>query len=143
MKVFTLSGLLLLSIVFVSCKKDRPESACTVSRSTLAGNYLVTAISYKASPSLPEQDFLLYMPDCSKDNLLQLNADGTYNYLEGANVCDPSDAGSGVWSVAGDRVISDGTLNGTVQRYDCKALVYYLEDVLAEGDRMTFTITRQ
>ncbi|RYY67660.1 MAG: hypothetical protein EOO13_14320 [Chitinophagaceae bacterium] len=143
MKVFTLLKIALLAVTFVSCKKDKEDIACPINRNSLAGSYLVTGISYKPSAALPEQDFLGYMPDCSKDNLLRLNNDGTYVYLEGTNVCDPSDAGSGIWTVAGNNLQSDGTLNGTIASYDCKALVYYLEDVLADGDKMTFTISRQ
>lgn len=143
MKLSTTFKILMLAAIFISCKKERDENACALTTNNLSGTYLVTSLKYKPTSTSPEQDYLLLMPACSKDNLLQLKSDGTYRYIDQGIVCTPEDSGNGTWNVTGNQLESDGSLNGTIASYDCKVLVYYLEDTFTDGDRLTFTITKQ
>jgi len=38
---------------------------------------------------------------------------------------------------------SDGVLNGTIASYDCKTMIYYTENVIKPGDKLTFTMVKQ
>ena len=132
-----------LTLLMASCKKDKPAEDCSVSTSNLSGTYKLTALKYKASAAMPEQDYMLFMDDCEKDDLIKLNSNGTYNYTDAGVECSPSGSGNGTWSVNGNSLQSDGLLTGTISSYNCRDLVYYLENTYTAGDRLTFTMTRQ
>jgi hypothetical protein len=109
----------------------------------LSGSYKLTALQYKANANAAPADYFSYMDDCEKDNILTLKKDGTYNVNDAGTVCTPSDAQNGTWLVKGNTLTSDGTLNGTIASYDCKTLVYYIDNSIVQGDRLTFTMVKQ
>jgi len=43
---------------------------------------------------------------------------------------------------AAGRLTSDGTLNGTIASFDCKTLVYYIDNAITPGDRLTYTLEK-
>jgi len=132
------------SLIFFSCKKDKEETpACSISMDGLAGSYKITKIQYKASAGSAAMDFMNYLEECQKDDITTLNSNGTYKHDDGGLVCEPSESDNGVWVVKDSAVLSDGLINGKVESYDCKTLVYYMADVLVEGDKITFTAERQ
>lgn len=88
-------------------------------------------------------DYFTPLEDCEKDDILVLKADGTYKNDDAGTVCEPSGTSEGGWKLNGNTLISEGILNGTIVSYDCKTLVYYLDNTLKEGDRLTFTLTKQ
>jgi hypothetical protein len=147
MKTTTMKWALLVVVPgsgFLSCKKDKADSpACSVSMTGLSGTYKLTALQYKLSAAVPAVDYLAYMDDCEKDDSITLNSDGTYDYHDAGTVCTPDGNDHGAWQVKGNTLISDGTLNGVVASYDCKTLVYYVDNALTTGDRMTFTMVKQ
>lgn len=144
MKVNAIFKVIILAATLVSCKKDRDEStACELTAGSLSGTYQLTALKYKVTPSSPEQDYLLFMEDCERDDRIQLNSNGTYIYTDAGIICDPNGSGDGTWSVTGNQLQSDGLLTGTISSYDCRILTYYLKDVITTGDRITFTMTKQ
>ena len=136
---------LAVSMVLFSCKKDDKEtpSSCEVSAKGLSGSYKLTALVYKKSASATPVDYLAGMEPCQKDDILVLKADGTYDYPDTGITCSPDESASGTFEVKGNTLTSDGILNGTVASYDCKTLVYYAENTLEAGDRMTFTLVKQ
>lgn len=135
---------LILSSLLVACKKDKPaEPDCSLSLNGLAGKYKLTKMQYKFSPTAAEVDYLQYMDDCEKDDVVELKNNGTYAYTDGGTVCDPNGNNSGTWSISGNTINGDGTVDGTVSSYDCKTLVYYGTDIYLPGDKMTFTIVKQ
>ncbi|WP_162915324.1 lipocalin family protein [Paraflavitalea soli] len=134
------------SLLLFSCKKDKSESnngECSTSMTGLSGSYKLTALQYKLTASSVSVDYLAYREDCEKDDILVLKSDGTWEYNDLGTVCTPSGSEKGTWKVSGNTLTSDGTLNGTIAGYDCKTMVYYVENTLKAGDRMTFTLVKQ
>jgi hypothetical protein len=133
------------AVCIFSCKKNNDTPACAADMSHIAGTYKLTALQYQPSSSAAAQDYYAYLDDCQKDDLLVLNANGSYDYKDMGTVCTPSGSEQGSWQIKNNQLIATGTeLNtGTISSYDCKTLVYYASDVVKSGDKMTFTMTRQ
>ncbi|RAJ77397.1 lipocalin-like protein [Chitinophaga dinghuensis] len=134
--------------ILYSCKKEDSQpnnnnNSCEVNVANLVGNYKVTALQYKASANATPVDFLAQMEDCEKDDILTLKTNGTYTFTDAGIVCKPDGNQEGTWKLEGKTLISDGILQGTVSSYNCKTLVYYVENSLADGDKFTFTLTKQ
>jgi hypothetical protein len=141
---WVLTTLVFGSTMLFSCKKDKPaEPDCSISLQNLSGSYKLTALQYKRSASATPVNYLDFMDDCEKDDVLVLKANGTYDYNDAGTVCSPSGTDNGTWSVNGNTINSDGTVNGTIASYDCKTLVYYAENVNLPGDKFTFTMVKQ
>jgi hypothetical protein len=133
-----------LGSMLISCKKEKSStSECSISLTGLSGSYKLTALQYKASANASPVDYLAFMDDCEKDDILILKNNGTYNVNDVGTVCTPSNAQNGTWKLNGNTLISDGILNGTVASYDCKTLVYYTDNSIVTGDRLTFTMIKQ
>jgi len=130
----------LAALTLISCKKDKDE--CTTSTATLSGNYRQTAIKYKQTSSSAEQDFFAALDACEKDDILALNANGAYNYQDAGTVCTPNGSYSGTWSYSGSTITVDGDV-ATIQSFDCKSLVIYIENAIVPGDRITTTLVKQ
>jgi hypothetical protein len=136
---------LVCSTMFFSCKKDpvNPEPDCSINRTNLSGAYKLTAMTYKRSATAPVVNYLDYMDDCEKDDIITLKSDGTYQYNDAGTVCNPNGSDIGTWSVTGNTINSDGTINGTITSYDCKTLMYYAENINLPGDKFSFTMVKQ
>jgi len=129
--------------LFFSCKKeDSKPTACSISMTGLAGSYKLTALQYKSDASAAPVDYLQFMDDCEKDNIIILKDDGTYVTNDLGTVCTPSEDAQGTWLVKGNTLTSDGVLNGTIASYDCKTMIYYTENALKPGDKLTFTMVK-
>ncbi|WP_089916631.1 lipocalin-like domain-containing protein [Chitinophaga rupis] len=129
-----------------SCKKEEENNspACGISLAGLSGSYKLTALQYRSGANATPQDYLASMDDCEKDNILVLNSDGTYDYKDMGTVCtDADNPAHGTWAVQGNTLTSDGVLNGTVASYDCKTMVYYIDNAIEKGDRLTYTMVKQ
>lgn len=130
--------------IFFSCKKEKNDSpACGINMDGIAGAYKITKIQYKAPDSDDVLDFMRFTEECQKDDIITLHSNGKYNHDDGGIVCEPSETDEGFWLIKDKTIVSDGRINGTVESYDCKTLVYYMADVLVDGDKMTFTAERQ
>ncbi len=135
---------LAISAVLFSCKKDKPAAPdCSLSLNGLAGSYILTKLDYQRTPAAPVQNYLDFMDDCEKDDVVTLRNNGTYTYADAGTVCTPNGSNNGTWSVAGNVISSDGAINGTVSSYDCKTLVFYTTGVNLPGDKYTFTMVKQ
>lgn len=148
MKAFTITSAfvaLAAAALLYSCKKEESTepTGCGISMTGLSGSYKLTALQYKASATAAPVDYLATMEACEKDDILTLKSDGTYDYDDKGMVCSPSGTGHGTWQVKGNTLTSDGTLNGTLASYDCKTMVYYVENSVVEGDKLTFTMVKQ
>lgn len=145
MKVNAIIKVLLITATLVSCKKDRDETtACELTLNSLAGTYQLTALKYKATASAQEENYLSFMEVCEQDDRIRLNSNGTYQYTDEGVTCSPGGStDDGTWGVTGNQLQSDGLLTGTIASYDCRVLVYYIEDAITDGDRLTFTMTKQ
>jgi Lipocalin-like domain len=140
----TLTALALSTILF-SCKKDKtPDEDCSISIQNISGTYKLTAIKYKATSTSAEVDFLsLVSEECTKDDELVLNANGTYNYRDVGLVCTPNQSENGSWALNGNNLTQDGEVMGTISTFDCKTLVFFEDNTLSQGDRTTYTMVKK
>jgi Lipocalin-like domain len=143
MNPFMLGLSLLLSLLGACKKENKAEDPCTTSQQGLAGTYRLTALKYKMSASSPEQDYLVFLDACERDDLITLNANGSYSYQDAGTSCTPSGNDSGTWTVTGNTISSDGMVNGTITSYDCRTLIYHVDNMLVSGDRYIFTMVKQ
>ncbi|MGC4103599.1 lipocalin-like domain-containing protein [Ferruginibacter sp.] len=136
---------LVCSSLAVSCKKPKADETqdCSISMTGLAGSYKLTSLQYKLNANAAPVDYLAFMDDCEKDDLLTLKSDGKYVYNDAGTACTPNGNDSGTWQVNGNTINSDGTVNGTIVSYDCKTLVYYATGISTPGDKLTFTMVKQ
>jgi hypothetical protein len=133
-----------ISTMFFACKKEKDSTpGCPVTMENLSGSYKLTALQYKASANATPADYLAYLDDCEKDNIISLKSDGTYKEDDAGTVCTPSETAEGTWQLNGKTLISDGTLNGTIASFDCKSLIFYVDNALKQGDRLTYTLEKQ
>jgi len=148
MKTTTMKWTLMVTVsasMFFSCKKneDKP-SGCEISKANLTGSYKLTALEYKQSATAQPVNYLDFMEDCEKDNILKLQSDGNYVYEDAGTVCPSHEVEKGTWDVEGHTINIDGVLQlGIITSYDCKTLICYVENGITQGDRMTYTLVKQ
>lgn len=133
-------------LILFSCQKEKGRkngTECNLSMANIAGAYKLTKLTYKANASTPETDFLVFMDDCEKDDLITLRAEGKYTYDDEGTVCSPDQSSTGDWRLVNNRIISDGMVSGTVSKFDCQALVLHVNGIYEEGDKLEFTMVRQ
>ncbi len=133
-------------ILLFSCKKDKSAdngSSCSKTLAGLSGSYKLIAAQYRSSATATPVDYYAQMEACEKDDILTLKSDGTYQYSDAGTPCTDQATDHGTWQVSGNTLTSDGVLHGTIGSYDCKTLVYYIDNALTIGDRITFTMVRQ
>jgi len=126
-----------------SCQKDNNnEQQCSITTANIAGTYKLTALTYKASSTSPEQDYFQFMDVCERDDKITFNTNGTYNYQDVGIVCTPDGDDTGTWSLNGTTITSDGMIAGTVQSFDCSTLIVYVNNIFTAGDKYTFTMKK-
>ena len=134
--------ILCVSLAIVSCKK---ADTCSVSKTTIAGTYLKTAIKYKASSSDPEQDLFSGLQPCEQDDTYELKTDGSVVVGNGATVCPgpPPPGTITAWSLSADnKVLTLGAILN-INSFDCKTLVVTEKDFFVAGDSKTTTYVKQ
>ena len=107
--------------IFYSCKKSNTTSSAKTVQN-LAGSYNLTALVWTAAGiSVNVYDSL---PDCEKDNVIQLNTDLTADFIDGTPVCTPNESDHGVWSLSsnGDSLYI-GSTPAYIKSWDGKTLV--------------------
>lgn len=144
MKMKSMLATFALLSIFSACeKKDEIKKDCSVSTANVAGTYKISSLKYKASANVPEQDFLGFLEACEKDDLIRLNSNGTYVYTDAGVACSPSGSNNGTWSISGNTIQSDGLVNGKIKSFDCKLLVFEVDNAIVQGDQLTYTLTMQ
>jgi hypothetical protein len=111
----------LLAIVILtgaSCsKKDKTES-CPVTKESVAGSYRLVAFKMNGVDALD-----LTFQTCTKDDIVTLKADGTYDYTDAGVSCDPSSNSTGSWTLSGNTFTIDYfPFPLTIQSFDCSNL---------------------
>src|SRR5258705_2847293 len=127
-----------LSLLFFSCKKEK--ATCDLNSTTIVGAYKATAITYKATPSSTPVDIFALSDACDKDNIIILNANGTYTYQDAGVKCDPTSDDIGTWSLNNNALTVD-TESGVVTSFDCSSMVLTLTD--SNGGVTTQTLSKQ
>ncbi|PSL47361.1 lipocalin-like protein [Chitinophaga niastensis] len=147
MKTITMKWALIATVsssMLFSCKKEKSNTPeCSISITNLSGSYKLTALQYKSTVTAAPVDYLASMDACEKDDIITLKSNGTYDYNDAGTVCTPKKTDHGTWKLNGSTLTSDGTLNGTIASYDCKTLIYYVENSIVAGDKLTFTMVKQ
>jgi hypothetical protein len=120
-KMFLAAAAALFLISFNSCKKSSSTSnARTVQN--FSGSYNLTALTWTAlGVTINVYDSL---DACEKDNVIQLNADLTSNFIDGGIVCNPPEDDHGTWSLSanGDSLYF-GSTGSYIKSWDGKTLV--------------------
>lgn len=147
MKTSTMKQALLavsFGIALFSCSKEKSSTnGCSISMTHLSGTYTLKALQYQASANAAPADYLATLEDCEKDDIITLKSDGSYQYDDLGITCSPSGNEHGNWEVKGNALASDGMLNGVIDSYDCKTLVYHYDNALMPGDKLTFTLQKK
>lgn len=130
-------------VVLGSCKKEKSAQSCQQTTAGISGSYKLQSIEYKMTPTSTPVDFMTYLDPCEKDDVIQLKNDGTWTYTDAGAICTPAGTDSGIWTLSGNVITSDGVVSGKIQSYNCKILVCFTENVSVPGDRYTQTLVRQ
>jgi hypothetical protein len=107
---FKVFSMLVVASIFVlsSCEKKSDETKSTTEYLT-AGNWKVTGMTvdpgFEFSGIIITDIYKNLMEDCTKDDLIKFNIDGTVTDDEGATKCDPDDpqtTDDGTWTLTND-----------------------------------------
>ena len=133
--------LVILAIIFFwpSCSKENDD--CLLNTTTLPGTYRVSSITYKSSPSSPEQDVLASYEPCLRDDLYTFLSNGSYNYEDAGTTCSPINNSSGTWGITGNLLFIDRR-SGTIESFDCTKFIWNEDNVLVQGDKMRTVFTK-
>jgi Lipocalin-like domain len=98
-KMFVAAAFALLLGVF-ACKKSNsntsPSNARTVAN--FSGQYTLTGL--KGSIFGVTEDLYDSLPACEQDNVIQLNANLTAQFIDSGTKCNPPSDSTGVWSLS-------------------------------------------
>jgi hypothetical protein len=140
MKRTILAAVILMAAV--SCKKSKSDS-CSINASSISGSYKLGSVKYKANSTSAETDITnTYYSACERDDVYNLNVNGTYTYVDAGTVCTPSGNDNGTWSVSGNTLTIDGSPNN-IDAFDCSSLVSSETGVFTMGDKVTITLIKQ
>ena len=125
--------------IATACKKDKNTNlAYTVAN--LTGTYGLTALVW--SDGSRTENIYDSLDACERDNLIQLNADMTINYIDAGTVCAPPEDGIGAWSLSGDSLYLD-TDAAKIKSFDGKTLILTGVPLNNPGVIGTTTLTKK
>lgn len=131
----TLSVIAFLLIITVSsCKKEGASSSCTLSATSLAGVYKITALKITSGSSTTDSYDI--MPACEKNAVYYLEEGGAFSYVEGSS-CAYSH--TDVWSLSGNQLTMDGS-DYTITNFSCDN---FIATITIGAFVYTYTYTRQ
>ena len=111
-----------LLLLFFSCKKEK--ASCDLSSTNIVGSYKATAVTYKATPSSTPVDIFAFTDACDKDNIIILNANGTFTYQDAGVKCDPTGDDAGSWNPVGQYSAEWGRVGQTALGCLCLEVYY-------------------
>ncbi len=108
-------------LLFLACKKsDKSNNSRTAAN--FAGTYALTALTVNEGGAT----FNAYdsLPACEKDNLIQLNANGSAQFIDAGIACAPPEDSTGAWhlSAKADSIYL-GNEAAFINSFDGKTLV--------------------
>jgi Lipocalin-like domain len=131
-------SLCIMGLAVASCKKkDDDKNNCEATQASVAGSYKLTSFKLNGTEAID----LAFEP-CEKDDIVVLNANGTYIYQDAGTVCDPAGGDNGLWHITDNKFFIDfySAEDFTIQSFDCKNLVGTATD---GGTTVTATFTKQ
>ena len=151
----------LIIALLASCSKSREtETNCNLNVAALSGSYRITAVKYKATPTSPEEDYYnqLFWDICERDDIITLNANRTYTFVDAGIKCSyPTDV-AGTWSLFDSTLGFDyssswsflglftPTYSGSwvkIESFNCSTLTLSNSHVIISGDKIISILTRQ
>lgn len=111
-KIYVATAIMTLFLGIFACKKSNnntPSNARTVQN--FSGDYSLTAL--KGSIFGVPVDLYDSLPPCERDNVIQLNANLTANFIDSGLKCVPPSDSTGTWSLSSntDTLYVAGTAN--------------------------------
>jgi hypothetical protein len=88
----------LIFLVINACKKSNSSSNNARTVQSLSGSYSFTAITANALGQTI--DIYDSLPPCERDNIIQLNTDGSAKFIDAGTVCVPPSDSPGTWSLS-------------------------------------------
>src|SRR5436190_23338529 len=129
-------------VALSSC--DKPL-ICEVSKENIIGSFILAAAAYRSNSTATEIDYYdVISPDpCDKDDILTFKSDGSFELVDAGLKCSPENNDSGVWTLNGRTLTSDGDKTPIVD-FECnKRIVFSITDVYISGDKLKMTYTKQ
>ncbi len=120
-----------LLLLFSSCKKD--TSYRDVNVKNIAGIYKVTMMIYSVGNGSPV-DGISTANACERDDLIQMNENFTFNYLDGGTQCNPPRIGIGSWGLPSSTVITISHEDYDIVSFDGKSLTLKQNTVTNSGE---------
>jgi hypothetical protein len=96
-KILFAASVIVIFLVINACKKSS-SSNNTRTVQSLSGSYSFTAITANALGQTI--DIYDSLPPCERDNIIQLNVNGTASFVDAGIVCVPPSDSTGTWSLS-------------------------------------------
>jgi hypothetical protein len=142
-KLKQLAFLLLFTLPFVACKKDKQtKTDCTLSEANLIGSYTYGTVKYKATPSSSAVDASSMIESCSIDDEVTFSTNHVFTYTDAGTKCDPPGDGTGSWALQGNAFTAD-LGNGIIQNFNCNVFTIANPDFFNTGDTLLITFKRK
>lgn len=124
----TIVAFSLLTVLFVSCKKDNENKQVTATKENLTGTYVMTAATISSSGQTvnvfnnADANMNLYEA-CDRDDLYKLNADLSFQQVDAGTSCSPDNNYTSTWEFVNATTIKIDGETGTITSWDGKTLV--------------------
>jgi hypothetical protein len=135
---------LLLTLLFVSCKKDK-DNDCDINITTVSGTYYLESIWYRLPSGFEEEVTANFMEACEVGDTYTLSENGVLVYTDTGGACDPNGTETTTWTLSGNAIsIPAGVLaaTGNIESFDCSTLIIVGPNTAQPGDRTTFTFKK-
>jgi len=115
------SSAIILFLGFTACKKsDKTNNSRTAAN--MAGTYGLVAVT--VSQGGATVNIYDSLPACEKDNLIQLNANGSAQFIDAGTACNPPQDSTGAWHLsASTDSMYLGNEAAYIKSFDGKTLV--------------------
>ena len=124
----TILALSMLSLVFVSCKKDDKDEPVTPTKENLTGTYKMTAMTWAGANVFnnSNESANLVQP-CERDDLYTLKSDLTAERTDAGTQCSPATTGTGTWDFTNGNTLTvelpTTDIGGTIKSWNGSTLV--------------------
>ena len=88
-------------------------------------------------------DGIATAPVCERDDLIQLNENFTFNYLDAGIQCNPSTIGSGSWGLPFASVITLSSENYDIASFNGHTLMLKQNIITSSGQRYKLNMTME
>jgi hypothetical protein len=123
---------------FSSCKTKRKQGK-DADRENLSGSYTLASLTYKPNTASAAQDHTLLLDEPERHPVTILHVNRLCEDEDTTQDClEQEDPG-----IKGNLISSEGIMDGVIQQFDNKGLVFYRPDFYMPGDRLVFTMKKR